>query len=527
MKTIKRMNIYGFKKFKKFSVEFNDDTNIIIGNNESGKSTILDAINVTLTQKYKNYDKYIIKEILNESLIKEFKENSEVEKLPYIIIDIELNLENLPCNSGFYGMTHSFEKNQMLYGIRFCCKISEDMIDELLPIIKSGQIPYEYYQMTWNTFQGEQYILTKKPINILFIDNDDMQTGTSYNYYNRSLFNNSHDNKLQSRIKNEFREKINDMFDKLPINVVNEHQKFGVNEKKIIFESILTILDDNIPIENKGKGKENIIKTKIALDKNVGKTDVLAIEEPENHLSFNNLKQMINEIRVQEGKQMIITTHESMIANSLDLRKILWIKDECAESLKNLKKDDADFFCKNSNNNMLQFILSDKVILVEGATEFLLIPKIFEKIYNKKIEDEGIAVIDCGGIKYKRFEDIAKQMNKTVAVLTDNDKKQSNLDFRKNYNEKSSKMKIFMDDSLENWTWEVCFYNLNKEKLDLLVDADEKFDYKYHGNDYGSKTLGKMLNNKVEIAYVMYNSEFNYAIPKYIEDCLEWIKKQF
>ena len=89
---------------------------------------------------------------------------------------------------------------------------------------------------------------------------------------------------------------------------------------------------------------------------------------------------------------------------------------------------------------MLQFILSDKVILVEGATEFLLIPKIFEKIYNKKIEDEGIAVIDCGGIKYKRFEDIAKQMNKTVAVLTDNDKKQSNLDFRKNYNEKSSKM---------------------------------------------------------------------------------------
>lgn len=525
MKKIKRMNIFGFKKFKKFSIEFNDDTNIIIGDNESGKSTLLDAINITLNQKYKNYDKYIVKELLNSDLVKYFKENPKLDNLPYIIIDIELDLDNVPSNANFYGMTHSFEKNQLMYGIRFSCKILEDMIDELIPIIELGQLPYEYYQMSWNTFQGEQYNIIKRPINLLCIDNDDIESGPSYNYYNKSLFNNNHDNKLQAQIKNEFREKINGIFNQLPINDVNDHQKFGINEKKIIFENILTILDDNIPIENKGKGKENIIKTKIALDKNVGRTNVLAIEEPENHLSFNNLKQMINEIRSQEGKQMIITTHESMIANSLNLSKILWIKEEYAESLKNLKKEDADFFYKNSNNNILQFILSSKVILVEGPTEFLLIPKIFEKIYNKNIEDEGITIIDCGGIKYKRFEDIAKKMNKTVAVLTDNDSKQSNLDFKNNYNKTSTNIKIFMDDSLENWTWEACFYNLNKEKLDLLIKADENSDYKYHGKDYGNKTLGKMLNNKVEIAYIMYNSEFDYVIPKYIKDCLEWIKE--
>ena len=41
MKKIKRMNIIGFKKFKKFNIEFNDEINIIIGDNESGKSTLL------------------------------------------------------------------------------------------------------------------------------------------------------------------------------------------------------------------------------------------------------------------------------------------------------------------------------------------------------------------------------------------------------------------------------------------------------------------------------------------------------
>ena len=525
MRKLKRMNIIGFKKFKNFKIEFNDDINIIIGDNESGKSTLLEAINITLNQKYKNYDKYIVKELLNNDLIKKFKENPKIDNLPYIIIDIELLLDNIPSNANFYGMTHNFEKNQTMYGIRFSCKISDEIIDELLPIIESGQLPYEYYQMSWSTFQGELYNIIKRPINLLSIDNDDIESGSSYNYYNKSLFNNNHDNRLQSQIKNEFREKINGVFNQLPINDVNDHQKFGINEKKIIFENILTILDDNIPIENKGKGKENIIKTKIALDKNVGKTDVLTIEEPENHLSFNNLKKMINEIRSQEGKQMIITTHESMIANSLNLSKILWIKEEYAESLSKINKDDADFFYKNSNNNILQFILSRKVLLVEGPTEFLLIPKIYEKIYNENIEDEGITIIDCGGIKYKRFEDIAKKMNKTVAVLTDNDNKQSNLDFKNNYNQNENNMKIFMDDSLDNWTWEVCFYNLNKQKLDLLVDADEKCDYKYHRKDYDNKTIGKMLNNKVEIAYKMYNSEFDYVIPKYIKDCLEWIRK--
>lgn len=58
-----------------------------------------------------------------------------------------------------------------------------------------------------------------------------------------------------------------------------------------------------------------------------------------------------------------------------------------------------------------------------------------------------------------------------------------------------------------------------------MVDADEKCDYKYHKKDYDNKTIGKMLNNKVEIAYKMYNSEFDYVIPKYIKDCLEWIRK--
>ena len=81
-----------------------------------------------------------------------------------------------------------------------------------------------------------------------------------------------------------------------------------------------------------------------------------------------------------------------------------------------------------------------------------------------------------------------------------------------------------MDESTENWTWESCFYNLNGEKLDELIVTEDRAKYLFHGQDYG-KTLGKMLNNKVDTAFIMYNSEYSFKIPDYIKKAFEWIKE--
>ena len=141
MKYVKRMNIVGLKKFEKFIIEFNNDMNIIIGENESGKSTILEALNIVISQKYKNYDKYIVKDLLNKNSILNFERNPKLENIPTILIDVELDLDDIPSNGIYYGMNHGFEKNKMLYGIRFKCQIPDDIIDELLPVIEMGQIP--------------------------------------------------------------------------------------------------------------------------------------------------------------------------------------------------------------------------------------------------------------------------------------------------------------------------------------------------------------------------------------------------
>ena len=48
MSKIKKLKLKNFKRFSKFEVEFRDNLNILAGENESGKSTILSAIDLVL-----------------------------------------------------------------------------------------------------------------------------------------------------------------------------------------------------------------------------------------------------------------------------------------------------------------------------------------------------------------------------------------------------------------------------------------------------------------------------------------------
>ena len=95
MNYIKKLHIEGFKKFDKIDINFNEDKNIIIGENESGKSTILEAINIVLNQKYKNSDKSFLKDLFNKNLIKNFEKDPKISNLHKIIIELELILIEL------------------------------------------------------------------------------------------------------------------------------------------------------------------------------------------------------------------------------------------------------------------------------------------------------------------------------------------------------------------------------------------------------------------------------------------------
>lgn len=521
---IEKLYIEGFKKFHKFEIDFNPNMNIIVGENESGKSTILEAIQIVLNQDYKNADKTILRELFNVEMIKDFKKNPSIKSLPRILIEMKLHMDSKDNGAEYFYGENNTSKN-LEYGISFECSFDIELGLSLIPTINSGKIPYEYYSFKWSTYCGLPYVSIRKPFESIFIDTSKGDKLNSFNYFNRSLFNSTYTDDAKLNAKNVFGNGLDELFNNLNLDKIDDKRSFGINNKKVILESILTIYENDIPLENKGSGMESLIKTQIALNKK-SKLDVILIEEPENHLCSTNLNLMLNEIdNKKENAQVILTTHNNLIASRLNLNNVIWINNNNSYSLKNVNENTSKFFVKADGNSFLQMLLAKKIVFVEGATEYLLLPSIYKKTTGRTLEEDGIAIISCNGISYKRYLSIAKDLDKRIAVITDNDKKQTRIDDAKEYNQENDNIHIYMDDCTNNWTWEVCLYRLNKDLLDSKIEINPKKDYKFNGEEMESKVLGKMLNNKVEIAYMIETNNLEYNIPQYVKEAMEWVRK--
>ena len=235
MNYIKSLHIGGFKKFTSLDVQFNEHMNVLVGENEAGKSTILDALKTVLNQQYRNTDKSILRDLFNTQMVAKFKENPSVNTLPRIYIEVELALDLRQKNASyFYGEVYGQRKQQEeKFGIRFECKYDEELGAGMEQSIQEGKIPYEYYVLNWTTFANRPYQMIKRPLNFLAIDTTSSAAVPSFNYFNRTLFTSRYDDATKAKAKNEFRDRLIEAFDNLGLPTLSETQKFGVDSKEI------------------------------------------------------------------------------------------------------------------------------------------------------------------------------------------------------------------------------------------------------------------------------------------------------
>lgn len=527
---IKNLRIKGFKKFTDFIVNFNKNTNILVGENEAGKSTIIEALDVLINKLYENFDRYVLGELFNANDVALFKEQPSFENLPKIIICGEFELNATDKNSSYYyGLNwYGSDKKTFKYGITFECTVENDMKADVADIINRGIIPFEYYTLKWLTFKNETYNKLKKAITFVPIDSSNNTSFNSFDFYAKRLFLKKHEEKLPL-VKTDFRTFIDENFAKLDLEKLDKNKKFGLNHKKMILENIIGISDSGILIENRGKGLEKIIKTELAIESK-NDNDVIAIEEPENHLSHSNLKKMIYDIEEKcKDKQLIITTHNSLIVSGLDLKNVIWITKDSKKSLSELKPEVSAYFMKLENDNLLRFILANKVILVEGPTEKLIIANLFAMEYaatdQSTLESKGIDVISCNGLSYKKYLEIANVLNKKVAVLTDNDGSEEKISEISDYNKSNNNSKIFTPDSREEYTWEVSLKKENSTLIDEIVELKPGAKYEVSGRELGDKKLAYMILNKVDISLRLVNSKKEINRPKHLKELFKWIKE--
>ncbi|MFH2076927.1 MAG: TOPRIM nucleotidyl transferase/hydrolase domain-containing protein, partial [Pseudomonadota bacterium] len=107
------------------------------------------------------------------------------------------------------------------------------------------------------------------------------------------------------------------------------------------------------------------------------------------------MNRLINNIFEASGKQVILTTHNPLVASRLDLRNVFVLTNSSDRpaTLSGVSEDVAQYFMKAPGSSLLEFILSTKTILVEGAAEYILMEAFFHKVTGKHTSEMGTQVI--------------------------------------------------------------------------------------------------------------------------------------
>ncbi|MCD7855034.1 MAG: AAA family ATPase [Clostridiales bacterium] len=185
-----------------------------------------------------------------------------------------------------------------------------------------------------------------------------------------------------------------------------------------------------------GLGSSNILSMacELLLNRDSG-SSFLLIEEPEAHVHAQRQLRLIQSLQEEaalgnNNHQIILTTHSPLMASVIRLGNISIVKSKRVYSLREgktkLEADDYVFLERYLDATKANLFFAKAVMMVEGPSEELLIPTI-AKILKKDFTEYGISVVNVRGTGMRRFSRIFQRVDETekldikVACVTDRD----------------------------------------------------------------------------------------------------------
>ncbi|EOX8276005.1 TPA: ATP-dependent endonuclease [Streptococcus pyogenes] len=538
---IKKVRIKNFKCFKDwFELDLNDGINILVGNNEEGKSTILEAIHLALTGFYRgNYiNRELSQYLFNREVVEEYLTNINSNSpcaLPEIIIEIyfsELDDANLEGSGNDLGLKEEI-------GFTFKVLFDNSYEDEYKLFMEKGELsslPIEYYKSEWIGFNRENITTRSIPSKSFLIDNSSYKYKDGSDQYISNMIRGTLDNEDLISISKAFRETKDDFSKNESVKNINEKLSssksnlgkkvsLGVNlGSNFNWESSMITEFDSIPYSNAGRGLQCLLKTELALNNiNTKKDKIILIEEPENHLSYSNMNNLIDILQEnsnKESSQIIISTHSSFVLNKLGLENLILLSNKKSSKITNLSSDTEKYFKAVSGYDTLRVLLCDKAILVEGPSDELIIQRAYKDIYGKLPIFNGIDIISVG-TSFLRFLELGDKLDLNLYVVTDNDGDVEALMRKYKDYEYNEKIKIYYDE--KTYSGDMDKFNYNTLEPCILRANDLKtLNSIFNTNKTDSDSILKyMEKNKTNCAVSIFESESKIQYPEYINRVIE------
>ena len=520
MAVITKIRLWNFRRFRNYTIEPNEKFNVFVGDNEVGKSTILEAIDIVASGNIRWVEAIGLDKLFNIDSVREFNAGRrDFNHLPVLRIELYL--------SGDFDHTMNGKNNldgRTCDGIRLVCEPNPDFSSEISEALYTNEtyFPYDYYSIRFSTFADLGYSGYKKKIRTVLIDSTSMSSEYATTDFVRRMYHHCTETDAAARAlhKSQYR-LMRSRYGAESLKSLNERvhpegqYTFGLKSRTSLdFENDLMIYEGNIGIDSRGTGRQVFIKTNFALKRSGDNVDVILIEEPENHLSPVNLRKLVQDVANTQGGQLFITTHNSLISTRLELKNLLIMHADNGETpikLRDLSDDTAKYFMKTPPAGIIEYALSKKAILVEGPSEYMLLDCFYKQVTGHSPEDDEVNIIDIRGLSFKRYLEIAVLTGSKIAVITDNDK-----DWQKHCVDKycefknTANIQIFYHTDNNEWTLEVVLYVGNQVLCDKLFKAD---------------ALEYMLKNKTEAAYCLLEQQQSIVVPEYIVRALNWIRQ--
>ena len=585
---LKNILIKNFRAIKEASFTFDKGLNIIIGENNSGKTAIIDALRICFSYGNQWRDIYISKDdfyidaenIESKNVPIEFNLIFEIEKEEESGIFYDLlvqNDDNQKLQMHFYYYLQEIKGTEKVRykiwgGENEGQQITPDVLDLINFVYLSPLRDAEkaLRPVRWNRL-GELFsniVIDKEGKKIDQQKREELAAKVTSFYQN--------DNDWQNLIESG-KDKINKHLNETSIK--GKEQNIDIDFLPFEFRRIVDNLRIQFPffkeeriegdlkkqkhlqISQNGLGYNNLLYIATVLGDLTNKKEYvepeayysLLLEEPEAHLHpqlqniFFNYMNILN----QKGIQIFITSHSPTITAKVDLNSLIVLQNQKRKinslSLRNseLEEINRKYLAKFLDVTKSQLFFSNGTILVEGISEALLMPT-FSRIMGKEydIEKKGIEIVNINGVAFEHFaklynsDDEYKRLASKCAIITDDDRNKETEEI----SSRAKKAEKFEGGNLKVRLGEITFeYELfiagNNE--DVILEIYRKMHSRIKFNQNSKKERAEFLieklkdfKDKSELAHRLaikldedIDAKNKFKVPNYIQDAIKWVVK--
>ncbi len=413
---LKRLYINGFKNLNEFELDFThkDGITVLIGNNGSGKSNVLEAISAIFTGLYKMSTpqrkpifEYEIEYELEEdehyhlSLIKHgdayrynFHKNlihiptATFKANPYLYLPSNIiaiySGEEMRLWENYYKHLYSdfmkevredfqsFPQQRLIYLNKYFWDISflsllysdlENNKNFCMKILKMNNLDNIEIKLKFNTnnlqnFNGNSIISFIESLNPL---NEDQKTLTIDELKENQLIGNERE-----------------LFFKLMAAVMNKESKYKLIDK------ITISFQNGLNTEDLSEGEKKQILIRTGLEIIASDNSLILLDEPDSHIHVANKGQIKNMLEEYRNRESILTTHSPSLTHAFDDKHISMINEGKIEdkTKQEVFSHITDGIWNYQEQSVFLSSTKDIILLVEGKHDKIHIEEAFKRLKN-------------------------------------------------------------------------------------------------------------------------------------------------